>query len=72
MMMGYVPRVGDVVVQVYPQEKDPFWLIAQREKDGEWYLIRMALALSEVQRVTNTMVQVGEEREKTYWRNQLP
>ncbi len=44
-------------------------MIARRDKDGEWYLIRMALAFSDVQRYTDNMVQVGEERNTTYWRN---
>jgi len=66
---GYIPRVGDISVEVHSKTKDPFWMIARRDKDGEWYLIRMALAFSDVQRYTDNMVQVGEERNTTYWRN---
>ncbi len=64
--MGYIPRVGDISVEVHSKTKDPFWMIARRDKDGEWYLIRMALAFSDVQRYTDNMVQVGEERNTTY------
>ena len=69
MIMGYIPRVGDISVEVHSKTKDPFWMIARRYKDGEWYLISMALAFSDVQRYTDNMVQVGEERNTTYWRN---
>jgi hypothetical protein len=48
MIMGYIPRVGDISVEVHSKTKDPFWMIARRDKDGEWYLIRMALAFSDV------------------------
>jgi len=69
MIMGYIPRVGDISVEVHSKTKDPFWMIARRDKDGEWYHIRMALAFSDVQRYTDNMVQLGEERNTTYWRN---
>lgn len=34
--MGYIPRVGDISVEVHSKTKDPFWMIARRDKDGEW------------------------------------
>jgi len=35
MIMGYIPRVGDISVEVHSKTKDPFWMIARRDKDGE-------------------------------------
>jgi hypothetical protein len=31
--MGYIPRVGDISVEVHSKTKDPFWMIARRDKD---------------------------------------